>query len=365
MGPKTRTLSIVIPCYNEAATIAEVVARVEAVALPVGWRKEIIIVDDGSDSETITVLRTLEHEAKVLYLPENRGKGGAVKAGLAQASGDYCIIQDADLELDPNDYPALLAPLTEQVAEVVCGYRVLAAVHEPVSPTLFYGGQLLTAFFNLVFRTHFKDIPACYKVFPRSLIPALQETPSTDFVFDAIELTYVLSQAGRVAQVPIHYYPRSRAAGKKLRIEHGLQSAVAIVLLRLGMHHASIAKEMGRVARFFIAGMLTVLVNLAALYALTEYAHLWYIASSIVAFSISYGVNFSLQKFWTFKHRGVHAITYQLPLHFALALGNLTLNTLILFVLVEWMHVWYLFAQIIAAIIIAFESFFLSRKIFS
>jgi dolichol-phosphate mannosyltransferase len=365
MDAAPKLLSILIPCYNEAATIAEVVTKVEAVALPTGWGKEIIIIDDGSGSETLAVLRTLEMRVRVIYQPQNGGKGAAVKAGLEQTTGDYCIIQDADLELDPSDISALAAPIAAGIVEVVCGYRVLAEEHAPVSPTLFYGGRLLTAFFNLAFGTSFKDIPACYKMFPRSVIPKLLATPSNDFVFDAIELTYVLTRIGRMAQVPIHYYPRSRAQGKKLRLEHGIQSAVAIVLLRLGLHHSPIAKEMGRIARFLISGVATVLVNLLTLYIFTEYARVWYLASSVIAFCVSYGVNFTLQKFWTFKHRDINAITYQLPLHFALALGNLALNTAILYALVQWLGVWYVLAQVIAAFVIALDSFFLSRKIFS
>lgn len=360
-----RTLSVIIPCYNEAATIAEVLEKVRLVALPEEWQKEIIVVDDGSGTETLAVLHTLEDSAHIVYQAKNGGKGAAVKVGLLHATGDYCIIQDADLEVDPNDYSALLAPIVAETADIVCGYRVLATIHEPVSSTFFYGGQMLTALFNIVFGTQFKDIPACYKVFPRSIVPELLETPSNDFVFDAVELTYVLSHSGTVAQVPIRYYPRTRAQGKKLRIEHGLQCVVAILLLRFGLHHYPVAKEMGKIARFLIAGFITVFVNLTALFVFTEYAHLWYLVSSVVAFGISYGVNFALQKFWTFKNRNVHAITYQLPLHFTLALGNLALNTAILFVFVEWVHLWYVLAQIIAAIIIALDSFFISRRIFS
>jgi len=362
---EARTLSVIIPCYNEAATIAEVVERVRQAGLPEGWQKEVIVIDDGSGAETRVALRSLGTLARVVYRERNGGKGAAVKEGLRHATGDYCIIQDADLELDPSDYYALVRPIDAKETEVVFGYRVLTEMHESVSPMLFYGGMVLSFFFNIAFLTRFKDIPACYKVFPRAYIPALLETPSDDFVFDSIEMTYVLSRRGNVAQVPIRYYPRSHAEGKKLRLEDGMRSAVAIVLLRLGLHHSPVAREMGRIARFLIAGAATMLVNLAALYVFTEYAHVWYLASSIIAFCISYGVNFTLQKFWTFKNTDRRAVLRQLPLHLSLALFNLAFNTIILYALVEWGNVWYILAQVIAALIIAVESFILSKKIFS
>ena len=360
-----RTLSIIIPCYNESVTIAEVVRRVQQAPLPSGWQKEVIIVDDGSKADTVAALHALESSVHVVYRQRNGGKGAAVKEGLRHATGDYCIIQDADLELDPKDFASLLAPIVAGTADSVFGYRVLARGQEAASPLLFYGGRVLSLLFNAVFWARFKDIPACYKVFPRTCVPALLKTPSDDFVFDSIEMTHVLHTGGRVVQVPIRYYPRTHAEGKKLRLEDGVKSAVAIILLRLGLHELPIAKEIPRIARFLIAGAVTVVVNLVALYAFTEYAHVWYLASSVVAFCISYGVNFTLQKFWTFKNTSCQAILYQLPLHLSLALFNLALNTIILYVLVEWAHVWYMLAQVVAAIIIALDSFLLSKKIFS
>lgn len=363
-----RTLSVIIPCYNEAATVAEVVEKVQQAELPKGWQKEIIVVDDGSETKTKAALHTIAEQKKaikIVYREKNGGKGAAVKEGLRHVTGDYCIIQDADLELDPNDYHALIKPIENGEAEVVFGYRVLAKTDAPASPLLFHGGRMLSFFFNIMFFTWFKDIPACYKIFPRSYIPSLLETPSDDFVFDSIEMTYVLSRNGNIAQVPIRYYPRTHAQGKKLRIEDGMRSAVTIVLLRFGLHHLPIAKEIGYITRFLISGTTTAMVSLAVLYTLTEYAHVWYLASSVIAFCISYAVNFTLQKFWTFKNKGLRAIQRQLPLHLSLAIFNLALNTAILYALVEWGDMWYLLAQVLAALIIAIESFFISKKIFS
>ncbi len=358
-----RTLSVIIPCYNEAGTIAEVVDKVQRTSLPKDWQKEIIIVDDGSGKETIAVLRTLEGSAHIIYRQKNSGKGAVVKEGLRVARGDYCIIQDADLELDPIQYVDLLQPILRREAEAVFGYRILADQHSG-KPILFYGGKLLSLFFNILFLTRFRDIPCCYKLFPKKCIPTLLQTPSEDFVFDAVELTYVIHRMCTVVQVPVMYRPRSRAQGKKLRFEHGLQCVVAIILLRLGLHHSPVTNEIERISRFLIVGTLSVLINLAVLYTITEYARVWYLASSVIAYCISYGINFTLHKFWTFRNTDVRAILYQLPLHLSLALFNLSLNTIIMYALVEWGGVWYVLAQIIAAVIIAINSFLISRKIF-
>jgi len=340
------------------------VEKVQQAELPAGWEREIIVVDDGSGPETVAVLHTIEDRAHIIYRPQNNGKGAVVKAGLQAAQGDYCIIQDADLELDPSQYHKLFEPLLEGKAEAVFGYRILEK-QGSVTPMLFYGGLLLSFLYDIAFFTRFRDIPCCYKLFPRRCIPALLETPSEDFVFDAVELTYVIEQQCSVAQVPVVYRPRSRAQGKKLKFEHGVQCIVAIVLLRLGLHKSPIAFDMGRISRFVIAGAITAFVNLGTLYTLTEYVHVWYLFSSIAAFIVSYSINFSLQKFWTFKNSDTHAIRYQLPLHVSLALFNLLFNTMLIFIFVEWARLWYVAAQIIAAVIIALDSFYFSRKIFS
>lgn len=360
-----RVLSVIIPCYNEAATIATVVEKVRRAKLPGNWQKEIIIVDDGSGPETIAALRRLEGFARVMYRQKNSGKGAVVKEGLRVANGDYCIVQDADLELDPAEYQDLFQPIEKGEVEAVFGYRVLLVQDSPKASVLFYGGRLLSSFFNIVFGTHFKDIPCCYKLFPRRCIPALLETPSDDFVFDAIEMTYMINHECSVAQAPVTYRPRSRAEGKKLRIKHGVYCAIAIILLRAGLYHRPIEKELLRFVRYFVSGLLTICVTLGVLYALTTWAHVWYLASSIVAFAISYIVNFSLHKFWTFKSPEIAKISSQLPGHLGLALTNLLINTALVYIFVEYIHVGYLGAQIIAAVLVALESFLiLSRFVF-
>lgn len=355
-------LSVIIPCYNEARTIAEVVDNVHKAFLPEGWTKEVIIVDDGSKENTRAILGTLQ-DVRVIYREKNAGKGAAVKDGLRAARGDYYIIQDADLELDPDDYYSLLNPIATREATATFGYRILAG-KSSTTPLLFYSSKLLSLFFDMLFFTQFKDIAACYKVFPKTDIPSLLAMPSNDFVYDAVEMTYVLSRSNTVVQVPIRYYPRTKNEGKKLRTTDGLRCVAAILLLRLGLYRPAVARELPKLVRFVLAGIAAAFVNLAVLYSLVELGQVWYLTSSVAGFLAGYVVSFVLQKFWTFKNYRLQSVTFQLPLHLSLALINLGLNTIIIFVLVEYTQFWYLASQIIATIIIAVDSFLVSRFIF-
>lgn len=359
---KEKVLSVIITCYNEAATIAEVVRRVAAAKLPDGWKKEIIVVDDGSEKETVSAVRSLKDASHVIFRKKNGGKGAAVKDGLKIATGDYCIIQDADLELDPAQYIDLLQPITSGASDAVFGYRVTPTEDSSYDAFLFYGGRTVSVLYNIVFLKRFRDIPCCYKLFPKKCIPALLRMPSNDFVFDAVEMTRVIDRECSVAQVPVTYRPRTRKEGKKIRVKHGIYSALAILLLRFGMHRDTIEIEIVRFVRFLISGVASLAVNLGVLYLLTEKFHVWYLTSSITALIVSYVVNFSLHKFWTFENSDGKTISRQLSLHFSIFLFNLALNTFIIYALVEYLDVWYFSAQILSAAFIALEDYFLFSK---
>lgn len=350
-------LSIVIPCFNEAKTVREVVARVQAAEIPASWQKEIIIVDDGSAQETKDVLDALlleESQIRVIFKERNGGKGSAVKAGLAEATGDYIIIQDADLEYDPNDYPRLLAPLLEKEGISVFGSRILGRNNVPFSKVYFYGGLLVSKIFNLVFGTRLSDITTCYKVFPRALVAEIVAQPSNDFVFDAIELTSVIARRTTIVEVPISYHSRTREEGKKISWRDGVRCVFATCCLRIGLDFNTGA----RIVRFIITGAVAALVNLSVLYSLTAYGRVWYLYSAVFSFIAAFVVSFLLSKFWTFGNRTRVGTERQLTLHLLVAVVNLALNTMLVFLLVERLGLWYMLAQVIAALLIALESYF-------
>lgn len=359
-------LSIIIPCFNEAGMIEGTVERVQRAPLPVDWDREMIIVDDGSDAATRAVLERISRSSPktlVIHKEKNEGKGAAVKTGLAAATGDFLLIQDADDEYDPNDYQALLSPIIEGRADSVFGSRTLKQNNVPYSALFFHGGVLVSKLFNILFGTRLSDIATCYKVFPRRFVPALRASPHDDFVFDAVDLTYTLAKGGRVVEVPIRYKARSAKEGKKLNLGAGIEIVLAIALMRIGIPRRHTLQGL-QITRFLIAGTTALLINLLVLYALTEYGHVWYLVSSVFSFLTAFAANFLMQKYWTFRNTDRIQIRRQLPLHFSVALFNLGLNVLLLYLFVEYAHIWYLLAQVLTTAIIATESFFAFRVIF-
>lgn len=235
----SRKLSIVMPVYNESGLIETVMGMVASAPLPEGWQREIIAVDDHSTDGTADRLSRLSSEMPSLrFIPcaVNGGKGAAVKIGFGHVTGDWVIIQDADLEYDPNDYVKLLEPVVSGQAEIVCGFRDYGN-SPPGNRSLVYyiGREFMTRLYNVVFGSHFTDIHTCYKLFPAHLIPQLQRFRSNDFSFDAIDLTFTLMRSGlRIAEVPVTYRGRGHFEGKKLRIRHGLTCITEMVKLRCG-----------------------------------------------------------------------------------------------------------------------------------
>jgi dolichol-phosphate mannosyltransferase len=217
-------LSIIIPCYNEDKTIGELLRRVLAADLgPVD--KDIIVVDDASSDRSAEIVREIERRhsgmVRLLVQPENRGKGAAVRRGLEAAQGELVVIQDADLEYDPRDFRPMLALFDGPDVTVVFGSRRLLPGN-PISGLWEYlGAQVINAFTNMLYGARITDQFTCYKMFRRELIPQLK-LRTAGFEFDA-ELTAKLLRLGqRVREVPIHYAPRSRAQGKKIRWRDGV-----------------------------------------------------------------------------------------------------------------------------------------------
>lgn len=224
-------LSIVIPCYNERQTIEGVVERVRSAPLPAGWERELIIVDDGSNDGTRDLLAGISGrgDVRVILHEQNKGKGGALKTGFQAASGDYLLIQDADNEYHPEDYQILIESVMKNPEGSVFGSRTMGSNNVPVSMVYFYGGQMIGRIFNAVHGTSLTDITTCYKVFPRWVVPQLLRSRRDDFVFDAIDLTHALVQAGPIVEVPIRYTCRDASEGKKLKFSDGLKCFTALV----------------------------------------------------------------------------------------------------------------------------------------
>jgi len=223
-------LSVIMPVYNERTTIAEIVRRVLAVELP----KELIIVDDGSTDGTRELLRQIPAEvATVLFHERNLGKGAAIRTALERVTGEIVIIQDADLECDPNDYPALVRPIVEGTASVVFGSRVLRPDNPRLYLSFYLGGRLLSLIANLLYGIRITDEPCCYKVFRREVIKGLS-LECRRFEFDP-EVTAKIARRGiPIYEVPIRYTPRTIAEGKKMSWTDGLYAVWILVKYRFG-----------------------------------------------------------------------------------------------------------------------------------
>jgi len=221
-------LSVVIPVYNEAATIAELISRVRAVDVP----KEIIVVDDGSTDGTREVIERLKvryEEMRVLLQPRNRGKGAALRLGFEHATGDYVLVQDADLEYDPAEYPVLLQPLIEGKADVVYGSRFLTTKQHRV---LFFwhsvGNRLLTLISNMFTNLNLSDMETGFKVFRREVIQSIK-LEQNRFGFEP-EVTVKISRMRlRIYEVGISYYGRTYEEGKKIGWKDGVKALWCIV----------------------------------------------------------------------------------------------------------------------------------------
>jgi len=223
------TLSIVIPVFNEKNTISEILKRVERVDLgSLGFDKEIIIVDDGSRDGTREVLKGFEGKYKVIYHPKNQGKGAAVRTGLERVSGDYVIIQDADLEYDPQDHKKLLDFALKNKAKVVYGSRRLNPENKPSYSSYYWGGIILNWLTNLILGTKITDESTCYKLFKAEVIKSIP-LKCKRFEFCA-EVTAKISKRGiGIYEVPISYWPRHIEEGKKIRWRDGLIALWTII----------------------------------------------------------------------------------------------------------------------------------------
>jgi glycosyltransferase involved in cell wall biosynthesis len=210
------TLSVVIPCFNEVNTIRAVLDRVEAV----GLADEIIIVDDGSTDGTRDVLADIEAEGRpqvrILYSDQNQGKGAALVAGFAAATCDVFLIQDADFEYDPRDYPLLLKPLEEGLSPVVYGSRFLGGPRKAMNFWNMVANRLLTLATNILYNAILSDMETCYKAFRAEVVRGMR-IHAKRFEFEPEVTAKVLKQGIRIYEVPISYNGREWHEGKKIK----------------------------------------------------------------------------------------------------------------------------------------------------
>jgi len=240
-------ISIIIPAYNEADTIIPLLDKVVAVDWPTGWETEILIVNDGSQDSTPTLIQGFieRHESLSIHHIDhqrNRGKGAAVRSGILKATGDRLIIQDADLEYEPQEMVSVLIALKEGETEVVYGSRVLkernlerskrSGKHPNALPMAYVGGRIITGFTNLLTRQRLTDAPTCYKAFTKHALEGIRINEN-GFGWEP-EITMKFSKKGfDIVEVPISYHPRMHQEGKKIGALDGIRALWVLFKYRL------------------------------------------------------------------------------------------------------------------------------------
>ena len=231
---KINKVSIVIPVYNEKNTVAEVIARVKAVDLG-EIEKEVIVVDDASTDGTRETLKAIGG-IKTIFHPANLGKGGAIRSGFSAATGDVLILQDADLEYDPNDFKELIKPILRGEGEIILGVRINPDPDERRRHVFYWltwlGNKTITWATNWLYWNDAGEYEGCYKAFSKRLVRSV-EVRSNGFEYDNEFICKLLERGHRTVDVPIHYYPRGYKEGKKIKPTDGFKILWTIVKYRL------------------------------------------------------------------------------------------------------------------------------------
>jgi glycosyltransferase involved in cell wall biosynthesis len=225
-------LSIIIPCYNERQTAAEIVKRVQASAP----EAEILVVDDGSTDGTQAILHGLENgtptKLRLFFHEKNKGKGAAIQTGITAATGDILLIQDADLEYDPRDYPALLRPIEEGRADVVYGSRFLGGPRKTMMFWHMIANMLLTFMTNVLYDTILSDMETGYKVFKAEVLKGIP-LRARRFDFEPEVTAKILKRRHRIYEVPISFDPREYSQGKKISLPDAFAAVWTLIKYRI------------------------------------------------------------------------------------------------------------------------------------
>ncbi len=227
-------LSIIIPAFNEAPTIRSLVEKIVAVPFPIDF--EVLIIDDHSQDQTSAITDSLSQDfanrVRVFHNVVNQGKGYSIKKGFEQASGDYAIVQDADVEYDPHDIPRLLEPVLQGHADAVFGSRFLKTEHpEGMALPNKIANKLLTLFTNFVFGTQLTDVYSCYKLIPLSYLKSFR-LERNGFESEAEILAKLLSMPVRIKEVPVTYHGRTVKQGKKIKFRDFFLALQALLYYR-------------------------------------------------------------------------------------------------------------------------------------
>jgi len=222
-------VSVIIPVYNENKTIAEIIRRVKAQNIAT----EILVIDDGSTDGTREKLESLNEHGnfRVILHDRNQGKGAAVRTGIEKANGDVILIQDADLEYDPRDYPELLRPIEEDLADVVYGSRFLGGPRRSVMFWHMVANRMLTFLTNILYNTILSDMETGYKVFKREIVRDMK-LRANRFDFEPEFTAKILKRKVRVFEVPISFNPRDYEEGKKIGMRDAFQAVWALLKYR-------------------------------------------------------------------------------------------------------------------------------------
>ena len=223
------TLSVLVPVYNERSTVGEVIRRIRAVELPL--EVEVVVVNDGSSDGTDKVLAALEDSTvKVINHEQNQGKGAALRTGLGAVTGDIIIVQDADLEYDPDDWPKLLDPILKRKSHVVYGSR-FTGERKNMFPLHWIGNRFLSLLTNLLYASTISDMETCYKCFDRRVVEPITIV-SNKFDFEPEITAKILRQGYRIYEVPISYAGREFDEGKKITWRDGFAAVRALIRFR-------------------------------------------------------------------------------------------------------------------------------------